>query len=299
MAQPVRGTQKLVDQMGWVFQRPPLTLLEVAWHWLFGVPFLLICWRQIQQLAVAVPPDSAGLSSLDTQNPWIAVVQLANVWTHYQPHVVAILTWLAPAAALAWVVVSGAGRSIVLKRLERGVRFRPLAMMVLQATWLVLLAGTFWCWYRTIQWVAATHIAANGDADLVGYSIWAIFLSLGFFSLWALVSWPVSIAPMLVLLENRSPVSALAESFRLGRAFTSKLMEINLVMGIVKLMLMVLAMVFSAAPLPFSDQLGTGALHVVMEASTVFYFVSSDYFQVVRLKSFIEFWHTFRGHQGF
>jgi hypothetical protein len=168
-------------------------------------------------------------------------------------------------------------------------------MMVFQAVWLVLLGITFWGWFSAIQWVAATHISPNGDADLVGYSIWAIFLSLGFFTVWALVSWPFIIAPLLVLLENRSPAAAFAESFRLGRAFTSKLMEINMVMGIVKLILIVLAMVFSAAPLPFSDQLGPDAMHVVWAGATIFYLVANDYFQVVRLKSSIEFWHTFRG----
>jgi hypothetical protein len=129
----------------------------------------------------------------------------------------------------------------------------------------------------------------------VGYSIWAIFLSLGFFTLWALISWPFAIAPMLMLLEERSAPSALIESFKLRRAFTSKLMEINLVMGIVKLALIVLAMVFSAAPLPFSDELGPDSMHFVWAGSTLFYLVVSDYFHVVRLKSFIEFWRTFRG----
>lgn len=295
MTHPVRGTQTLVDQMGWVFRRPSLTVFEVAWRWLFGVPFLAVCWRQVQQIAVAVPPESAGLTNLDSQNPWVAAAQLADIWARYQPHVAAVLLWLVPASALAWIVVSGMGRSLVLIRLERGVRFRPLPMMLMQAASLLLLAVTFWCWFRTIQWAAATHITPNGDADLVGYFIWVIFLSLGFFSLWALVSWPAGIAPLLMLLENRSPSAALAESFKLGRTFTGKLMEINLVMGIVKLMLIVLAMVFSAAPLPFSDQLGPGALHAVTGASTVFYLIGSDYFQVVRLKSFIEFWHMFRG----
>jgi hypothetical protein len=52
---------------------------------------------------------------------------------------------------------------------------------------------------------------------------------------------------------------------------TAKLVEINLVMGIVKLALIVLAMVLSAAPLPFSDQLGPDALHVVWAAATIFF----------------------------
>jgi hypothetical protein len=81
----------------------------------------------------------------------------------------------------------------------------------------------------------------------------------------------------------------------LGRAFTSKLMEVNLVMGIVKLALVVLAMVFSAAPLPFSDQLGPDAMHAVWAGASIFYLVASDYFHVVRLKSYIEFWRTYRG----
>jgi hypothetical protein len=179
--------------------------------------------------------------------------------------------------------------------MERRLRFRPAEMIALQAAWLVLLAAVGWGWFRSMQWAAATHITASGDPDLVGYSIWAIFLSLGFFTLWALVSWALSVAPLLMLLEERSALSALGQSLRLGKGFTGKLVEINMVMGIVKMALIVLAMVFSAAPLPFSDQLGGDALHVVWAGSTVFYLLANDYFQVVRLKGFVEFWKMFRG----
>ncbi|MGA7106327.1 MAG: hypothetical protein WBV28_14535 [Terracidiphilus sp.] len=292
---PVRGTQTLVDQMGWVLRRPSLTAIEIAWRWLFGLPLLWICWQQANRILIVLPPSSTGLTDLDSQNPWVAVVQLADIWSRYEPHVAAVLQWLVPAAALAWVAASGLGRAFVLKRIEPGLRFRPVAFTVLQAAWLAVLGLVCFSWFRAIQWAAATHITSAGDADLVGYSIWVIFLSLGFFSLWALISWPFAIAPMLMLLEDRSAQSAFIESFRLGRGFTSKLMEINLVMGIVKLTLIVLAMVFSAAPLPFSDELGGDALHFVWAGASLFYLVASDYFQIVRLKSFIEFWRTFRG----
>jgi hypothetical protein len=167
-------------------------------------------------------------------------------------------------------------------------------MMALQAGWLAVLGLVFFAWFRSVQWVAATHISAQGDADLIGYSIWAIFLSLGFFTLWAMVSWPFGAAPLLMLLEHRGALSALAASFRLGRSFNGKLMEVNLVMGIVKLALIVLAMVFSAAPLPFSDQLGPESMRFVWAGATLFYLVASDFFHVVRLKSFVEFWRVFR-----
>jgi hypothetical protein len=167
-------------------------------------------------------------------------------------------------------------------------------MIGLQAAWLALFAVTSWGLFRSVAWVAATHITSAAEPDLIGYSMWVIFLSLGFFTAWALMSWPLSVAPLLMLLEGRSALSSLAESLKLGKAFTGKLVEINLVMGIVKLALIVVAMVLSAAPLPFSDQLGSDALHCVWVVAAVFFLIASDYFQVVRLKGFLEFWKMFR-----
>ena len=298
MTQPLRGTQSLVGQMGWVFARPSLTAIEVAWRWTIGIPFVVVVLFEAIKILIALPPASSGLSSLDPQNPWVAAVQLSNAWALYQPHIHQVMRWLLPVAALAWIVVSALGRSLLLKRMEPSLRFRPFSMLLLQTAWLALFLFTVWGWLHSIAWVASTTITPAAEPDLIGYSMGLIFLSLGFFTAWALVSWAVSIAPLVMLLENRSPLSALGQSLRLGKPMTAKLIEINLVMGIVKLALIVLAMVLSAAPLPFSDHLGTDALHVVWAAATILFFVASDYFQVVRLKGFVEFWKMFRGRES-
>ncbi len=299
MTAPLRGTQSLVGQMGWVFNRPAITAIEVAWRWIFGIPFLAVCWIEAHKILVDVPLESSGLNSIDPQNPWVAALQLAHAWRQYEPHVSAVLRWLVPAAALAWIILSGLGRSLVLKRIDPTLSsrlgFRPLQMMVLQAGFLALLGATWWGWFCSMEWVAATHITTGAEPDLVGFSFWAIFLALGFFTAWALVSWALSIAPIVMLLEGRSAGSTLGQSFQLGKPFTGKLVEINLVMGIVNLALILLAMVLSAAPLPFSDQLGPDALHWIDALAVVFYLVASDYFQVVRLKGFVEFWKMFSG----
>jgi hypothetical protein len=298
MAAPLRGTQSLVGQMGWVFQRPSLTAIEVVWRWLFGLPFLVVCWIQTRNILDELRPGSAGLSNFDPQNPWVAAAQLSNAWALYQSRVAAVLCWLLPLAALVWVVVSGLSRSFILKRMDSTLPFHPVAMIALQAAWLAFFALTCWGWLRSMQWVASTHITPNAEPDLIGFAVWVIFLSLGFFTAWALLSWALSVAPLVMLLENRSALSALGQSLRLGRPMTAKLVEINMVMGIVNLALLVLAMVLSAAPLPFSDQLGSEALHAVWAVATVFYFVASDYFQVVRLKGFQEFCKMFRGSES-
>lgn len=292
---PVRGTQLLVEHMSGVFRRPSLVGIEIAWRWLFGIPFLCVCWQQGRQILAAYPLETSGASSIDTQNPWVAAVQLSNVAAFYEPHVVAVWHWLLPAAALVWMIVSGVGRNLLLMRMEPRVAFRPIAMILLQGAWLALLGLTLWGWLGSMQWIAATHIAGAGEPDLIGYFIWAIFLSLGFFTAFALTSWALTIAPILLLLDRGSALSAFGQALWLGRAFTSKLAEINLVLGIVKLALLVVAMVFSAAPLPFSDELGPGAMHLVVAASALFFLVADDFFQVVRLKAFVEFRRIFRG----
>ena len=85
---------------------------------------------------------------------------------------------------------------------------------------------------------------------------------------------------------------ALWRSVRLGREFTGKLVEVNLVMGIVKLALMVLAMVLSATPLPFQSVMTGEALQQWWIGVTLLYFVANDFFQVARLVSFIQFWRV-------
>jgi hypothetical protein len=298
MAAPLRGTQSLVGQMSWVFARPSLTAIEVGWRWTFGLSLLAVCWMQTQRILLALSPEAAGLTSIDPQNPWVAAEQIAHAMALYRPYVVAALRWIAPLAALAWVVASGVGRSLLLSRMEPGLTLRGrrmLAMIALQAAWMAALCTIGWAWFRSMEWVAASYINVAGEPDLVGFSVWTIFLSLGCFTLWALASWPLTIAPLLMLLEGRSALSSLGRSFRLGKEFNGKLVEINLVMGIVKLALIVLTMVLSAAPLPFSDQLGPDAMHGISAAATIFYLVASDSFQVVRLKSFLEFWERFCG----
>jgi hypothetical protein len=292
---PVRGTQLLVEHMGAVMRRPLLIGIEVLWRWAVGIPFLFLLWKEARNILAAYPLESSGFYSLDMQNPWLATTQFVGVWSYYLPHVTAVLRWLLPSAALAWVVISGLGRAIILWRMERRASFRPIAVMLLQAAWMALFALTLLAWFRSLQWITARHIAISGEPDLIGFSIWTICLSLGFFTLFALVSWVFSVASIVLLMEQRSAASALGQSFKLGSPFASKLTEINLVMGIVKLALVVVAMVFSAAPLPFSDELGADAMHVVWAGAVVFFLVANDYFQVVRLRAFVEFWKIFRG----
>ncbi len=297
-AEQIRGTQTLVDQMGWMLRHPAVVAAEVGWRWLFGIPFLLVCRSRLGHILRCSRRRNRALATSILRIRGSRLGAFSRAVMKYDPLIAHELRWLVPIAAVAWIVVSGLGRSFVFRLMQPGLRFRPLAMMALQTVWLILFGGICWGWYRSVAWAASTHFPANSEPDLIGLAIWLIFLSLGFFTLWALVGWIVSVAPVLMLMEGGSAVSALGMTTRLGKTFTSELFEIGMVMGIVNLALMVVAMVLSAAPLPFSDQLGGDALHVVWAGAAVFYLVAHDYFQLVRLKCFVQFWKIFRGERS-
>jgi hypothetical protein len=106
------------------------------------------------------------------------------------------------------------------------------------------------------------------------------------------------VAPLLLFLEGDArpglALRALTRSFSLGKTLSGKLMEVSLVLAIVKIMLIVLDMVFSAAPLPFADEFGPQALHVIYVMVFVGFLVGNDFFHVVRLRSFLEIWRHYR-----
>ena len=94
------------------------------------------------------------------------------------------------------------------------------------------------------------------------------------------------------MLENRG-VAAQPGAQSSPGPLTGKLVEVNLVLGIVRLALIVLAMVFSAIPLPFEADMTGTALYLWWALVTLLYFVASDFFQVARLAAFIQFWRTY------
>jgi hypothetical protein len=71
------------------------------------------------------------------------------------------------------------------------------------------------------------------------------------------------------------------------RELRSKLIELNFVMGIVKVCLLVLAMTFSASPLPFQNQQTQGFITVWWIGVGLFYLLASDFFHVIRRVTYL------------
>ncbi len=270
------------------WRRPQLLLRELLWRWVFGLPAAVLVGYEVFRILKGTSLTAESFAGLSLSDPMQAAQQLTVLASTVVDPVVRTALWLGPLLAASWAILSGLGRSALLQRLDPAMRPAPFSLVALQLLRITALVLVSLGWYKAVGW-AAENTLADATPNLVAYSAWVICLSLGIFVLWALVSWVFSIAPLLAMLEGKGVARSLARSLRLG-PLTGKLVEVNLVLGIVRLALVVLAMVFSAIPLPFETEMTGLALYLWWAAVTLLYLVASDFFQVVRLAAFVRFW---------
>jgi hypothetical protein len=276
---PVRGTQSFVGVMAAVWKRPSLTGLELAWRWSFGLIAMGLIWFLAHDAVMVWV-----LKARDAD----AVLARGGLVARGTADVLAQL-WPLLGAVAAWSLFAGVGRGRVLRRWDPSLRVRRGTAIVLAMVRAYAYAGLVWLWFTLLVAIARSCVWTPMErgfepAYVPGFAM-AVTVTLLLFVLWAAVSWILRVAPVLAMSRGLGPAESLRAAMRLG-PLKSKLIEINLVMGIVKVALLVLAMVFSACPLPFESVESQTFLACWWTGVGVLYLVASDYFHVVRAAAY-------------
>lgn len=305
----IRGTQSFVHTLSATWQRPSLTALEVAWRWAYGIPALALITREARQVLLVatsgtMDPATVGLDRTFVNDPVGAlsadpvgaVAKVVSALAQIMPGLWSKLIWMAPLLFIVWVIISSIGRSAVLHRADPAMHPRIGTLMGLQAIRVAVLATICGIWFWALKQCGAFAVTGplnrHEDPNLVLYCGMVIVLSLGMFTAWAFVSWILSIAPLLAMLRNLGVTASMRAATQLG-LLKGKLVEINLVLSIVKVALIVLAMVFSATPLPFEAVTTPGFLAWWWAGVSVLYVLWSDFFHVARIMGYLTLWRTF------
>jgi hypothetical protein len=286
----VRGTQSLVHVIVRCWSQPGLLAQELAWRWFFGVPALVLLLMTARHLLTALATAGLSLTEVSLLDPSRSAGLLAAAYAAIAPQLARTALWLAPLLLGGWAAASGVGRAFVLRKLSTRVNLRPFPLMLLQWLRILALLASVWLWALLVRWAAMgsiVHLPLGAEPRPVSFAAWLICLSLGSFILWALWSWLLSLAAVLCVVEERGVLGSVAAAVRAGRLIP-KLIEVNLVLGIVKLALIVLAMVFCSIPLPFEAVMSGMALYIWWSLVGLGYLAASDFFQVVRLAAFLQ-----------
>jgi hypothetical protein len=277
--------------MSRVWSSPSLTALEIAWRWFAGVLLAFFARQALLGHGVAIAFDTTLLQSVTVFRPVQAVDTFKAIIEPVWFYAIPTLRWLLPLLVLFWNLIAALGRTLVLRRLDPALHARRLALFLLGTLrTLFLSAGwALWIWLViAASRIAITNPAGRGEEpSLVLFAAILICGTLALYCLWAIVSWPLQLALLLAMRNNLGPFAALRAAVTSSKDLRSKLIEINLVMNIVKLALIVLAMVFSASPLPFTSVATPEFLQIWWAGVILLYLAMSDYFQVVRAAAYL------------
>ena len=299
---PLRGTQSFVSVMAQIWKRPGLLAVEVLWRWIAGLPLLLLLWMEASRALRGVPFALGALEAMTVFKPTEAAATMHAQLALTVPPLLPLLRWWVPLALLVWNVAAAWGRTFIWRRLDPSLRPRIVATFCLGLVRSFLFGTTLVVWVWGL--LAACHYAVTGPAaagqepNLVLLMALAVALSLLLFMAWSLSSWVLDVTPLFAM----TPLAGVGEAAAAGssrgvlaslraawhhRALCSKLMETNLVMGIVKVALLVLALVFSASPLPFASVETNNFLAGWWSFVGAVYLVFSDLFQVIRRAAYL------------
>jgi len=266
----VRGTQSFVQVMAAVFKRPLLVAMEIAWRWVLGGMLL----------SVVAATHREAFARLIDPGYWRGIQEaLLHRGVTFAPTAMGVS--IAVAGVLLWAVVSGVARGVVMRRLDAGLHARPATVVGLTVLRVLAFSALVaaWVWVLVAIWgVMVRSSDPNYVLGFAGAVVWTLLL----FMFWSVVSWVFPLAIMVAMARDLGAGASLRTAWGM-HALRSKLIEINLVMGIVKVCLVVLAMVFSSTPLPFQSFATQSFLLNWWAVVGVLYLVASDYFHVVRL----------------
>ena len=314
---PVRGTQSFVGVFGQVWRRPGLLGLELLWRWGAGVPLLLLGWHAARRALAGVTPQFGKLDYADfLLKPAEAAAILGRALDVVLPPLKPIAYWVVPLGVIVWTVAAALGRTWTWRQLDPQLRPRPLLIGTfgLLRILVLLLVYAAWLWGMA----GSEHLAilqpaqAGREPNLVLYTALAVGLTLLLFMVWSLTSWVLDAAPLFAMAMGSSGLPGEPPepeggggSFRAAvhaavcaPGLASKLIETNLVMGIIKVALLVLAMVFSASPLPFVSVETPAFLRSWWSFVGVLFVVSLDLFQVVRRAAYLQLFRALVTPEG-
>lgn len=300
---PLRGTQSFVAVFGRVWRRPGLLAIELLWRWSVGIPLIWLAWRAASRALAGSLGSLSSLGNIDLLlRPAEAFAAISRELEILLPPLQPSLHWFVPLAIVLWTMASSLGRTCIWRRLDATLRPQYALAASLGLVRSLALLGTLaaWLWgTATAAEVAISRPAAAGEEpNLVLFTALAVGLTLLLFLLWAVTSWVLDAAPLFAMdtRANKPGERGPGFAWSLGRAFharalRSKLIETNLVLGIVKVALLVLAMVFSASPLPFVSEETPAFLRTWWTFVGALFLVSLDLFHVVRRAAYL---HLFR-----
>ena len=274
---------------GWraITRTPLLILCEISWRWTFGIAL----WSVLAYIAFSslgqVQMTDTEIRLLHALDPRASSYVLLRVMNAIVPVVLRVFAYTLPALIVLWIAAATFGRAATLRALL-GPRCRKVRWSALVGVNVLRVALLF---VAILAFVGSSVLVGRmfrGEPEFLGA---AILLSLGVnllvVSMWSLLNWFLTLAPIFVLRDGAGTFGAFGESVDLFRERSGPYMGAAMGLGLVRLALITVVSVLSVIPL---GMIGTSPMMAVIVAGitlALVYYALTDAVQIWRIAAYV------------
>ena len=268
-----------------VLQDPGLLLIEIAWRWTFGAIAVLVLLLSMFVLLGSVFVDPRRLEAASALTP----LQMAQT-------VVATLTALGGALtrasllavfvlSICWILMSALGRRATLVRpaLFPGATLRTCFAVSAVRAAVTLGAILAWMLAGILAGLASTRDTLPNPAVILGIGIPALLLIV---TVWSVLNWYFSLAPLFPerAFRGQPGIQITTAVWDFVQSRRDELLEISVVIGIVRAVIFVAALMlsFAVSAVITNPRVLIGDLVAV----ALLYFLAGDFLYMVRLVAY-------------
>jgi len=274
---------------GWrtVAQTPSLALAEIAWRWTFGIAL----WAVLAYIALSslgqVRISDTEIKLIRAFDPYASSYVLLRVLNAIVPVVLRVVGYALPALVVLWIASATFGRAATLKAMlgDRAGQVRWSALAGVNLLRVVVLFAA------VLGFVGSSILVGRffrGTPELLGV---AILLSVGInlliLSVWSLLNWFLSLAPIFVMRDGMGAVSAFGASLDLFREHSRAYMGVAIGLGMVRLVLLIVVSLVSFVPVGMIGDFPARAIIIVGITVALVYWVLMDVVQIWRIAAYV------------
>ncbi|HWF05146.1 MAG TPA: hypothetical protein VHA06_15760 [Candidatus Angelobacter sp.] len=267
-----------------VSRDPLIFMLEILWRWVFGLLACLLVFATGAMLLGPLPIMKRWPDVWNSHDPQMMGAFFVGIVFRLGNMLIIAAVAVSVVIALVWAILSGLGRSIIVRRLRKGVtslRFRSVMALQFLRGYLTLI-----CVMSLIAAVVVEiKIATNGSKpDLVMFYIMAMPSILLIGGFWLITNWYLTLASIF----GRDGQS-FAGAFRQARQTVAKQFSDFAGTGFVFLLLRLVLLLVALTICGLSSRsVGSQQTYfTLVMVVTAVYFAVSDYLHMARMASYL------------
>jgi len=270
-----------------LMQSPSIVLGEIAWRWGFGLTVWAVLLYTTLTFLAGIKISEGEWKVLRSLEPYSMQIVLAHILAELGPMLARWIPAVMPVLMVLWVLLASIGRAATLKALLS----QPSAM-----NWLGLIGINV---LRVVVLVAAV-LAFFAGGILIG--VWVppspersmlpgflmLLLALVVGSLWSMLNWFLSLAPIFAVRDGRGAFASLRDSVELFHSEPGRYIAIAGALGIMRSLLIGVILLASLAAAGTAAQgQWQGALTFGVIVSLI-YFALVDVLQIWRIAAYVK-----------